>query len=29
MARLGVPGAVALERGADEERLVILRCRKE
>jgi len=29
MAGLGVPGHVALERGADEERLVVLRCRKE
>jgi len=29
MARLGVPGEVVLERSADEERLVILRCRKE
>ena len=24
----GVPGAVALERAADEERLAVLRCRK-
>jgi release factor glutamine methyltransferase len=29
MGRLGAPGRVVLERGADEERLVILRCRKE
>jgi len=29
MAGLGVGGEVVLERGADEERLVILRCRKE
>ena len=28
MARLGAPGEVVLERGADEERLVVLRCRK-
>jgi release factor glutamine methyltransferase len=29
MARLGAPGQVVLERGADEERLVILRCTKK
>ena len=29
MARLGAPGEVVLQRGADEERLVILRCRRE